>query len=218
MHGLNKETIPDLLVKNISCDLVMRVEEALIVGAKRAYSQARGMNNGHLPHILGQLRHFEMNEAYHGALLSADAHPTPIKGNEIITGVAGIFSLARFNISGEVWNNGRRSRTRKQMSEANAALEPLIQPNLFTPYKVPSQAVVFFVACFSGSLQIHPESPSSIQIAVPDRLMQGWLFKESANRFLQRYERKVESQLDLAIGTLKKNVKKLPNLTGESSQ
>ena len=91
----------------------------------------------------------------------ADASPSPLRGNQIVTGRAGIFTLARFNTKYRVWNSGRRSETRKQMSPANAAIEPLVQPGLFSGYVEPSQAVVFIVACFAGSAQPTGHTPKS---------------------------------------------------------
>lgn len=202
------ETIPGLLIKNINRQTVVAIKEALDVGARRAFKAAHGMNNGHLPHIVGQLRHFHMNETFQQALESANASPTPIRGNSIVTGREGIFTLGRFNIKEGIWINGRRSYTRKQMSKANMAIEPLIQPELFTDYTTPSDAVVFFVACFAGALHVQPESPLSIQIAVPDRYMKDWLFKESVDVFINRYEQKASTQHDLAIPKLRKDIGK----------
>lgn len=204
------DTIPDLLQRSLARELVMAVEEALTVGAQRAYAASKGMDEGHLPHVVGQLRHFHMNEAFHRALEMGEASPTAIRGNGIVSGRAGVFTLARFNIPDGFWINGRRSHTRRQMSYANKAIEPLVQPELFDQYTAPADAVAFFVACFSGSLHIQPESPVSIQIAVPDREMRGWLFKEPLNAFLQRYEQKPAAQDDLAKPKLKK-VKKQGN-------
>lgn len=210
MTAATRDTIPDLLLRNLPRELVMAVEEALVVGAQRAHAAARGMHEGHLPHVVGQLRHFHMNESFHRTLLMADAAPTAIRGNGVVSGRAGVFTLARFNIPEGVWVNGRRSQTRRQMSFANKAIEPLVQPELFDQYAAPSDAVAFFVACFSGSLHIQPESPLSVQIAVPDRNMRGWLFREEVGAFLQRYEQKPMAQDDLAKPTLKK-VKKQGN-------
>ncbi|MHB1279654.1 MAG: hypothetical protein ACYCYL_00185 [Acidithiobacillus sp.] len=204
-----KETIPTLLVKNIPREIVMGIEEALSVGSQRAYTAARGMDDGHLSSVVGQLRHFHMNESFQRALAVGDASPSPLRGNQIVTGRAGVFTLARFNIKEGIWINGRRSQTRRQMSMANAAIEQLVQPELFADYMPPSEAVAFFVACFAGSLHIQPESPVSIQIAVPDRHMQGWLFRESINAFIKRYDQKpVTMQDDLAMPKLKKNIGK----------
>lgn len=112
----------------------MGIEEALVVGAQRAYVAARGMDDGHLPSVVGQLRHFHMNESFQRALAVNDASPSPIRGNAIVTGRTGVFTLARFNIKEGLWVNGRRSQTRRQMSVANMAIEPLVQPELFADY------------------------------------------------------------------------------------
>lgn len=203
-----KNPISDLLLRNIPREIVMGVEDALTAGAQRAYAAAQGMDEGHLPHVLGQLRHFHMNESFHRALVFGNASPSAIRGNGIVTGRTGIFTLSRFNIPAGFWINGRRSNTRKQMSAANKAIEPLVQPELFNGYQPPSDAVVFFVACFSGTLQNQPEAPVSVQIAVPDRDMRGWLFREEASVFLKRYEQQDTTQNDLAIPKLKKKVGK----------
>lgn len=206
MNAPSKDSIPDLLLRNIPREIVMGVEDALTVGAQRAYAAAHGMEEGHLPHIVGQLRHFHMNESFHRALVFGNASPSPIRGNGIITGRTGIFTLSRFNIPVGFWTNGRRSNTRKQMSAANKAIEPLVQPELFNGYQLPSDAVAFFVACFSGSLQYQPEAPVSVLIAVPDRTMRGWLFREEVSAFLTRYEQQVATQDDFAIPKIKKSI------------
>jgi hypothetical protein len=198
-----KETIPGFLVRNVARETVMGIEEALLVGAQRAFAAARGMDVGHLPHVVGQLRHFHMNEAFQRTLAAGELSPSPIRGNGVVTGRSGLVTLARFNVPERIWTNGRRSYTRRQMSQANAALEPLVQPGLFENYMPPSDAVAFFVACFSRPLLARPESPVSIQIAVPDRNMRDWLFRESVSAFVARYEQVQEVQQDWAIPTLK---------------
>jgi hypothetical protein len=73
------------------------------------------------------------------------------------------------------------------------------------------------VACFSGSLLVQPETPVSIQIAVPDRDMEGWLFRESLDLFIKRYDQKpTTAQDDLAMPKLKKNIGKRQNKDGTS--
>jgi hypothetical protein len=209
-----KETISGLLVSNLTRELVLGVEEALVVGAQRAYAAARGMDEGHLPHAVGQLRHFQMNEAFQRALATVSASPSPIQGNGIVTGRSGMFTVARFNIREGFWINGRRSHTRRQMSFANRAIEPLVQPELFDTYQRPAQAVVFFVSCFTSSLHIQPESPVSIQIAVPDRDMHSWLFREPVSEFAKRFDQPSDEQRDLAKPILKKNVGKRQDKDG----
>ncbi|WP_140628380.1 alpha/beta hydrolase [Methylibium rhizosphaerae] len=218
MTPSNRDTVPALLVKNLAREVVLGVEEALTVGAQRAYTAARGMDEGHLPHVVGQLRHFHMNEAFQRALATANSSPSALRGNSIVTGRAGIFTIARFNIPEGFWINGRRSQTRRQMSFANKAIEPLVQPELFEQYQPPSEGVAFFVACFSGSLQTQPDSPVSIQIAVPDREMRGWLFREPLGEFVKRYDHQDRSatQDDLAVPKLKKHVVKRQDKDGTS--
>lgn len=199
-----KDSIPSLLVRDVPRELVMAVEDALRQGAFRAYNAAAGREDGHLPNVLGQLRHFDMNEGFHRALTVADAKPNAIRGNELVLGRAGVFTLGRFNIAAGYWLNGRRSQTRRHLALANQALEPLVQHVLFDQYAPPAAAVAFFVSCFSGSPRVQPEGPVSISIAVPDRDMRGWLFRESIKDFLERYEPSVGDQIDLAKPKLKK--------------
>lgn len=214
-HNRTEESIPDLLKGCIPRALVMAVEEALVVGAQRAYASAVGANEGHRSHVVGQLRHFHMNESFHRALEVGEALPTPIRGNSVVTGRRGIFTLARFNIRESFWINGRRSQIRRQLAFANKALEPLVQPELFREFVTPTEAVAFFVACFSSSLHVQPESPLSVQIAVPDSDMRGWLFRERVGEFLLRYEHKPAAQGDFAKPILK-SVKKQSNDGGRS--
>ncbi|WBY00672.1 alpha/beta hydrolase [Ramlibacter tataouinensis] len=182
------ETVPSLLSRHIPRPLVLAVEEALTAGAARAYAAAEGMQDGHLPHVVGQLRHFHMNEAFHQALALAEAQPTALRGNTVVTGRTGVVTLARFNIPEGFWVNGRRSKTRRQMALANSSIEPLVQHGLFTNYAPPADAVAFFVACFSGSIRVQPEGPVSIQIAVPNPQMTGWLYRAPLAAFIEQYE------------------------------
>lgn len=199
-----KDSIPDLLQQNIPKELLMSVEDALRVGAQRAYFAAEGMNRGHLASVMGQMRHFHMNESFHVALTTCNAQPSAIRGNGIIRGRSGIVNLARFNSSVGSWNNSRRSLTRRQMSLVNQAIEPLVLGDLFDHYEPASNITAFFVATFSGSMHVQPELPLSIHLAVPDGTMHGWLFKEPVQEFLERYKVAPESQPDNARPKLKK--------------
>lgn len=205
MYVVTKDTVPNLLVRNIPRDLVMGVEDGLLVGAKRGFVVSRDMHDGHRPHALGQMRHFHMNESFSEALTAAGGNPTPIRGNNLVVGRAGIFSLGRFNVSGPTWNNASRSKTRKQMALANKAVEPLVQPELFDAHQPITAATAFFVASFSGSIAINPESPLGIDIAVPDSNMKNWLFREPLHQFLSRYE-VASAQVDEAFPKLKVRV------------
>jgi hypothetical protein len=195
-------SIPDVLMANLPRELLLAVDEALDVGAQRAFPQVQRMNEGHLSTVLGQMRHFHMNETFAEALELAGASPSKIRGNEVVVGRAGIIRLARFNIAQGPWYNARRSLTRRVLSEANRAIEALVQPGLFGPAEPITEATVFFVGVFSGSVKHSPDRPVSIEIAVPDSNMKRWLFRQRISEFVCRYN-PTAVQEDLAVPVLK---------------
>jgi hypothetical protein len=173
----NQETIHDLLVRNIPRGLVMGLEEAMLVGAQRAYAAARGMDDGHLPSVVGQLRHFHMNESFHRALdcrgrVSFTAARQPDRhrpGRDLDLGTA------------QYQGRGLEQRAAQSQPENRCPWRTRpssrwFNPGLFSGYVEPSQAVVFIVACFAGSLRSQPDTPVSIEIAVPDRQDAGLAF------------------------------------------
>jgi hypothetical protein len=208
MPDSKQPTIPALLVHHIPRDLIMGVEDALLTGAKRGTSAGAGMNSGHRSHAVGQMRHFHMNETFRDALEAAGTNPSQIKGNRVVTAKAGIFALGRFNISNGVWNNGRRSRTRREMAMANLAIEPLVTPDLFDTYQPATKATVFFVGVFDRSVQDSAAMPMSIDVAVPDHELKGWLFRMPTTQFLTLYESQAltDIQPDLAVPILKPGI------------
>lgn len=214
MSEQNQPTIASLLVQHIPRDLIMGVEDALLIGAQRGTSAGAGMNPGHRSHAVGQMRHFHMNETFRDALDAAGTNPTQIKGNRVVTAVSGIFALGRFNISNGVWNNGRRSRTRREMAMANLSIEPLVTPDLFDAYQPATRATVFFVGVFDRSVQDTAAIPLSIDIAVPNHELKEWLFRMSTAQFLTLYESQdfASEQLDLAVPQLKSGIAGSQNL------
>ena len=166
------------------------------------------MNSGHRSHAVGQMRHFHMNETFRDALEVAGTNPTQIKGNRVVIAKAGIFALGRFNIANGVWNNGRRSRTRREMALANLSIEPLVMPDLFETYQPATKATVFFVGVFDRSVQDTMAVPMSIDVAVPDHELKGWLFRMSTTDFLALYESETvaDVQPDLAVPLLKAGI------------
>ena len=93
------------------------------------------------------------------------------------------------------------------MASVNRSIEPLVQTDLFASAEDPKRAVAFFVATFSPSLDIQPETPVNIEIAVPNPALNKWLFKESLQTFLQRYNAPAKTQHDGASPKLKANRK-----------
>lgn len=115
-----------------------------------AHAASKGMDEGHLPHVVGQLQHFHMNEAFQRALAMGEARPTAIRGNGIVSGRVGVPTLARFKIPDGFWVNGRRSHTRRQMSFANKAIEPVVQLELIDHYATPCGSLTLVGACTTG--------------------------------------------------------------------
>ena len=75
MQNFTRDSIANLIVQNIARDLVLAIEEALIIGARRAYESSRNMQQGHFPSVLGQMRNFHMNETFSHALQVGNASP-----------------------------------------------------------------------------------------------------------------------------------------------
>ena len=202
----SRKAIAELIMQNIPRDLLLGIEEGLNVGAARAFSGAKGMHSGHVKHAVGQMRSFHMNETFNEALVAGGANPTPIKGNSLVVGRSGMLTLSRFNVSARTWNNGRRSAMRRQLAQANQAIEQLVQPGLFSPTPI-TEATIFFVASFSGSMAFEPEAPQTIYIAVPDKNMKSWIFQESLESFCSRYfEVENPAQPDMVQPKLKPGV------------
>lgn len=199
-----QSTIPELLIQNVPRNVVMGAEDAFEAGALRAYLATKDMDKSHRKNALGQMRAFHMNEAFEETLRAADAVHTPLKGNGVVLGQAGIFKFGRVNMSSTLWNNIRRGAIRRQLAEANLAMTQLVQPSLFAPEPITS-GTFFFVACFTGSLTNQPERPVEIHIAVPDAEMKGWLFREPLSKFLARYD-EAPKQVDKAKPKLKTGV------------
>ncbi len=188
---MSSETIANLIVESLSRDFILTVDELLEAGAVRAYQKAKDASDGHLPHVVGTLRHFFMNEAFHAALDGNGGAPTQVRGNRLVVGRIGAIQLARFNTHRGPWNNARRSKQRLVLAEANKAIEPLVTEDLLDPqpYVEPATFTVFFAAVFSPNVR-DGERPISTEIAVPDKDMTGWLFREPIELFLRRYSKK----------------------------
>lgn len=200
--------IAELLVQNLPRDLVMGIEDALITGARRGYLASHTMHSGHRRSAIGQSRHFHMNEAFSEALEAAGAEPSPLRGNRIVVGRAGMLSIGRFH-SDTGLKGGSRSQSRKDLAEANAVLEKVVTPDLFEIERPLTTGSIFFVSVsnphYNGD---EGEDPlSRIEIGVPAVDMSGWVFHESTKIFLQRYEL-AAPQEDNAQVILKKGVVK----------
>ena len=182
------EEIASLIVSHISRDVILAIEEALIVGAKRAFNRCNGIHDGHITSALGQMRHFEMNQAFFSTLETHNICSTYLRGNEIVVGKSGMLNIARFTANDDKWNSARRSQARKKLAKCNVQLETLVYPDLFADQHIePSSGTIFFVTCFSGSMENSPDKPIRVQVAVCDSDMKQWLFIEDISKFVDRY-------------------------------
>lgn len=196
--------IAQLLVEAIPRDLVNAIIDGLRAGAQRADTKTKDLNQGHRSSALGQERHFRMNEAFHEVLAAHSASPTPIHANNLIVGrIAGVM-LGRINV-GPVWNHCRRSIKRRNLCAYNNALNHWVEADLFEEPPAHTNVLAFFVAEFSKD---QSEAPIAIKIAVPDRHMAGWLFREEIESFLSRYNEVPATQEDLALPRLKAALRK----------
>lgn len=216
MPSVPHQKIEDLLVNDLPRELVLGVEEAMIVGAQRGYISTRNMADGHRRSALGHQRHFHMNETYYQTLVSHGIQPTQLSGNRIVTGRSGMLMLGRFNMRGADWMKGSRSVTRKQLSKVNEALTSCMLPDLFIEPEIPTELAVFFVSRFSGELDESAATPESIYVAVPDKDIKKWLFREPLSMFLQRYDQQ-SVQDDLAQPRLKKDIARRLDKNGTTS-
>ena len=216
MVSTNASAIEDLLIKDLPRELILSVQEGLTVGAQRAYVASRGIDSGHLANFLGQQRHFHMNETFHQALVGSGIRTSDISGNQVIVGRCGKFQLARLNVRGHTRSNYRRSKIRQDMSKINITIESLVQPGLFDDKVEITDAVAFFVAVFSNSPGVPQDVPQSISLVVPNHNMKQWLFNESLEDFLIRYEMPQTHQPDLAVPVLKPDIERRKGQSGDA--
>jgi len=201
----NSADVAEYLRAYLPRALVQSIGQALVAGATRGYAAAKHMQEGHQANVLGTMRHFHMNEAFSDALQLMQVKATPLQGNNLVIGENGPVRLGRFNLSQGVWNNARRSKSRRVMAMANASVEANIYGDLFGQPPEVTAMSVFFVAVFSGSRHVSPEAPVSLEIAVPAQDMKSWLFRENLTHFIDGYTviEDNNEQIDLAVPRLR---------------
>ncbi len=131
----------------------------------------------------------------------------PLCGNDIIVAQVGSLLLGRFATSNRNWNNARRSTRRLELASHNQWLERLVQPALFGEQVSGTHIAVFFVSIFSSNVNIQPERPLSVEIAVMDTTLSERLFSEPLVMFLSRFAQPAE-QPDHVRVSLKSAAKK----------
>lgn len=183
----NSKSVGEYLRAYLPRPLVLAIGQRLAAGATRAHASSKHMKDGHRANVLGVMRHFHMNETFAEALQDMHVKATPLQGNNVIVGESGPVRFGRFNLPQGVWNNARRSKSRRVMAEANAAIEANMYGDLFGEPPAVHTMSVFFVAVFSGNKNVSPEAPISIEIAVPAQDMKSWLFCEPLAHFVDGY-------------------------------
>lgn len=215
MQTANPTKLQTLLIDNISQDVVLAIDEAFDAGSRDAFQIASNMHPGHRAHALGTLRHYRMKEAFAQALGATGGSPSPLRGNALVIGRAGIFHIARLNMHMGPWYHARRSRQRRMLAAVNAKVETLVQPDLFESTAVVNDATVFFVAVFADSIGQDASKPISTVIAIPDADLKRWLYFEPLQDFLEAYNRPAAQQ-DKAVPKLKGNIKRKDGTEGSS--
>lgn len=212
------ESIESLLTSNLPRELVLAVQASFDAGAQLAHEVSKNARDGHKPHVAGMMRHFQIGEAFYDALDATGGQPTPLRGNALVVGKAGLFNVARMSMKVGPWYNARRSVQRRALAEINRTMSYLVQPDLFGDSSdAPTVGTVFFVAIFAKNLSESPDRPIDVQVAVPDPEMRNWLYTKSVAEFLQCYSKPVE-QIDKATPALKANrTRKQSNEGGTSS-
>lgn len=197
-----------LIKEDLTKDTVMAIEDAFETGAKQAFNASSDVDAGHLANVIGQNRHFFMNEMFYKALASSGIDVSPINGNRIIIGTSGKLNLIRMNITQGDWQKARKGVLRKEIAKINAEVEKLVQPDFFSSEVNITGMTVFFIAYFNGSRTEADMLPTAIEIAVPDKNCKALLFRENITVFQERYNVVIEEQEDKAYPKLKQGIAK----------
>ena len=199
---MKDNNIPAMIVRDVPRDLIMGLYDAVVAGSFRAYMRTQYDKAGLKPTMLGNMRNWCINESFYDVLLAHGCMPNPLKGNSIIVGRSGIFTLGRINDNNSSWHNLARSKLRRELAAQNQFIESLVQPSLFgNPESIPV-ATAFVLARFSGSLTHQPEAPVSIDLVIPSPDMKRWVFCMPLLQLLNLYE-SAPVQEDNAFGTLR---------------
>ncbi|MGN5221454.1 hypothetical protein [Aeromonas veronii] len=202
---MQKSEIADLLLKSLPRDLVLGLQDAVYVAAERASKAAMASDPGHRATVLGTQRHWHSNELFHEVFEANGCNPQKLRGNKIVEGRSGIFTILRENYCSNKWNKFFKSQQKKIRISENKRIQQLVQPDLFDEDGSVTNATVFILCCYSGSLQQQPESPVAIYVTVPSADGKSFLFHEPIGLFLSRYE-VAPQQEDKAVVTLKAGV------------
>lgn len=180
------EKIGRLLSSNVPKDFWLHVEARYLGALDAARQFGAKAAAGHRASVTGTLRHFQLNEAFAEAFADAGLEYVPVRGNRIVTGAAGVVTMARVHLNKGPWDNSKRSSGKRKLCERNVVVKQLVQPDfLVVEPEAVQHVTVFLVSVGDGS----PEEPAEFFVAVPDEEMdlRNPLFLEPLGVFLHRY-------------------------------
>lgn len=202
---MKKSKTADLIIQHVQKQLLMALSDAVYAASKRSYDYAQKKKLGHRATALGYERYLNLNETIHEVFEANGCNPDKLRGNRIVEGRSGIFTIVRESYSDNHWKMLFRSKRKQELVAENLFVEKMVQPDLFSDGSDVPKATLFIVCRFSGSLQTQPEAPMSIELVVPSASGKSWVFHEPLELFLTRYD-VAPPQEDNAFPDLKKGV------------
>ncbi|AHY08194.1 hypothetical protein [Serratia plymuthica] len=202
---VKKSKIAELLLQHVPKQLLMALSDAVYAASKRSYDYAQKKKLDHRSTALGYDRHLNLNETIHEVFEANGCNPDKLRGNRIVEGRSGIFTIVRESYNDNQWKKLFRSKRKQTLIAENVFVEKMVQPDLFSDGSDVPKATLFIVCRFSGSLHSQPETPMSIELVVPSSDGKNWVFHEPLELFLTRYD-VVPSQEDNAFSALKKGI------------
>lgn len=205
MSASGHEKIGELLSSSLQRDFLLNLQRLIPGALERVRKFSEEFMAGHRPSVMGQVRHFALNETLvRGFDESGIPHP-PLRGNAIMVGKVGVVSLARVHMGQSQWDNSRRSKTKVKLCKPNYLAKRLVQGDIFDNETPIAEITVFVVTEGDGANGAPP-----IYLVVPDDTMdlRSPVFKEELTMFLQRYQR-TQDVVDRVEPKLKPGVKKM---------
>lgn len=202
---MKKSKIAELIIQHVPKQLLMALSDAVYAASKRSYDYAQKKKLDHRSTALGYDRHLNLNETIHEAFEANGCNPDKLRGNRIVEGRSGIFTIVRESYNDNQWKRLFRSKRKQELIAENVSVEKVVQPDLFSDGSDVPKATLFIVCRFSGSLKTQPEAPMSIELVVPSSDGKFWVFHEPLELFLTRYDI-APPQEDKAFSELRKGV------------
>lgn len=185
---MKKSKVADLVVQHVPKQLFMALSDAIYAASKRSFDYAQKKKVDHRSTALGYDRHLNLNETIHEVFEANGCNPDKLRGNRIVEGRSGIFTIVRESYNDNQWKRLFRSKRKQTLIAENVFVEKVVQPDLFSDGSDVPKATLFIVCRFSGSLDSQPEAPMSIELVVPSSDGKNWVFHEPLELFLTRYD------------------------------